>query len=48
MIGAASRRIALTDEGFVPLLLFIGLGAIVWVTPAQNDTWWHLRLGQEM
>ena len=45
---AISRRVVLTDESLVPLLLFIGLGAFVWLTPAQNDTWWHLRSGQAM
>ncbi len=48
MITAISRRFVLTDETFVSLLLFIGLGAFVWLTPAQNDTWWHLRHGQAM
>ena len=45
---AISRRVVLTDESLVPLLLFIALGAFVWLTPAQNDTWWHLRSGQAM
>jgi hypothetical protein len=48
VIASMSRRTLLTDEALVPLLLFIGLGAFVWLTPAQNDTWWHLRSGQEM
>ena len=48
MSTSVSRRVVLTDETLVPLLLFIGLGAFVWLTPAQNDTWWHLRHGQAM
>ena len=48
VIVSLSRRSVLTDETFVSLLLFIGLGAFVWLTPAQNDTWWHLRHGQAM
>jgi hypothetical protein len=44
-----SARIArLTDDDVVPLLVFIVLGAFAWITPAQNDTWWHLRSGQAM
>jgi hypothetical protein len=42
------RRLELTDETLVPLLLFIGLAALACITPAQNDTWWHLRSGREM
>jgi hypothetical protein len=48
VIASISRRFALSDETFVSLLLFIGLGTFVWLTPAQNDTWWHLRSGQAM
>jgi hypothetical protein len=48
VITSFPRRAVLTDETFVSLLLFIGLGAFAWLTPAQNDTWWHLRSGQEM
>lgn len=48
MIAPISRRFVLTDETFVSLLLLIGLAAFVWLTPAQNDTWWHLRSGQAM
>ena len=24
------------------------MAALVWMTPAQNDTWWHLRSGREI
>src|SRR6185503_5489441 len=48
MIGDRPRGLTLTDETLVPLLLFIGLAALAWITPAQNDTWWHLRSGREM
>jgi hypothetical protein len=30
------------------ILLFIALGTLACLAPAQNDTWWHLRSGQEM
>lgn len=48
MINRLRRRLPLTDETLVPLLLFIGLAGLAWITPAQNDTWWHLRSGREM
>ena len=48
MIDALSRRLRLTEDALVPLLLFIVLAAFAWITPAQNDTWWHLRSGREM
>jgi hypothetical protein len=38
----------LTEDRLAPLLIFIVLGALAWMTPAQNDTWWHLRSGREM
>jgi hypothetical protein len=41
-------RAGITEEAVIPLLLFIVLATFVWLTPAQNDTWWHLRSGQEM
>jgi|SoiMethySBSTD1v2_1073268.scaffolds.fasta_scaffold00176_18 hypothetical protein len=37
-----------TEEALAPMLLLVGLGALVCLTPAQNDTWWHLRSGREM
>ena len=48
MIGALARQPWLTEDRLVPLLIFIVLGAFAWITPAQNDTWWHLRSGREM
>jgi hypothetical protein len=44
----SARGAWLTDDDVVPLLVFIVLGAFAWITPAQNDTWWHLRSGREM
>jgi hypothetical protein len=38
----------LSEDSLVPTLLFLALGAFAWLTPAQNDTWWHLRSGREM
>ena len=37
-----------TDESLILLLLVIPGLALAAVTPAQNDTWWHLRSGLEM
>ena len=41
-----SRR--LSEDALAPVLLLVALGALVCLTPAQNDTWWHLRSGREM
>src|SRR5688572_1301560 len=38
----------LSDEAIVPGLIFVALAVLAFLTPAQNDTWWHLRSGQEM
>lgn len=38
----------LRDDDIAPALLFIAAGAFALVVPAQNDTWWHLRSGQQM
>ncbi len=37
-----------TDDDLAPGLLFIALAALACMTPAQNDTFWHLRSGQYM
>jgi len=41
-------RARFTDDHVAPALIFIVLGGLACVTPAQNDTWWHLRSGQQM
>jgi len=38
----------LSDDSLIPILLFIVLAALACITPAQNDTFWHLRSGQQM
>lgn len=43
-----STRRRLGENDLAPLLLFIALAALACITPPQNDTWWHLRSGQEM
>jgi hypothetical protein len=30
------------------IVLFAAIGTLACLSPAQNDTWWHLRAGQEM
>jgi hypothetical protein len=37
-----------SEDDLAPGLIFIALAALACITPAQNDTWWHLRSGQEM
>src|SRR5574341_2405500 len=37
-----------TEDDVAPGLILIALAALACVTPAQNDTYWHLRSGQEM
>lgn len=43
-----AARARFTDDDLLPALIFIVLAAFACVTPAQNDTWWHLRSGQQM
>ena len=38
----------LTDDDFLPALLFVAFAALALCMPPQNDTWWHLRAGLEM
>ena len=38
----------LSEQDVAPALLFIVLAALACLTPVKNDTWWHLRSGQEM
>ena len=41
-------REALSIDGFAMSLLFLTLGVVACLMPAQNDTWWLLRAGEEM
>jgi hypothetical protein len=38
----------LTFERLCTLILFLGIAVAAGFTPAQNDTWWQLRTGQEI
>jgi hypothetical protein len=42
------RRDAFTFDRLAVALLFLAMLATACVMPAQNDTWWHLRVGQEI
>jgi len=42
------RRLRLTDDSVPTTLIFIVLSVFALLTPAQNDTFWHLRSGQYM
>jgi hypothetical protein len=46
--NASARRVWLSDDAVAESLLFIVLGAFALLTPAQNDTFWHLRSGRQM
>jgi hypothetical protein len=37
----------LTPDRTVTILLFLAVAFAACFTPAQNDTWWHLRAGEE-
>ena len=38
----------LTPERTITLIMFMGIATLACLSPAHNDTWWHLRSGQEM
>jgi hypothetical protein len=38
----------LSFERFAAALFFVAIGASACLMPAQNDTWWQLRAGQEI
>ncbi len=38
----------LDSDRFATALLFLALGVVACLMPAQNDTWWLLRAGEEM
>ncbi len=44
----ASRPRALSVEECLVGAAFLGLTALACLMPVHNDTWWHLRSGQEM
>lgn len=44
----STGRWRFSDDDVAPGLIFIALAALACITPAQNDTFWHLRSGQEM
>lgn len=43
-----ARRARLTDDNVAIVLLLVAMAALAFITPFQNDTWWHLRSGLEM
>jgi hypothetical protein len=43
-----SRLNEMTFERLATMLLFVAIGAGACFAPAQNDTWWHLRTGQDI
>lgn len=45
---ASIFRARFSEDDLVPGLIFIALATLACTTPAQNDTWWHLRSGQQM
>src|SRR5258706_9723452 len=48
MEGTASRLEWLTFQRLVTALLFLAIGLGACFAPAQNDTWWQLRTGQDI
>jgi hypothetical protein len=44
----ARRHAWLTSERFAAVLLFLTLALVACLMPAQSDTWWQLRAGEEM
>lgn len=48
MFSPRPTRLRLVEDDVAPVLVFIALAAIAFLTPAQNDTWWHLRSGKEI
>jgi len=43
-----TTRFGLSEDSLPIALLLVAMAALVWMTPAQNDTWWHLRSGREI
>src|ERR1700704_550752 len=46
--AALSRLKGLTFDRLSTALLFVAIGFGACLAPAQNDTWWHLRTGQDI
>jgi hypothetical protein len=44
----SSAGVRFSDDDLAPFLLFVALAVMACLTPAQNDTFWHLRSGQYM
>jgi len=45
---AGALRFRLRDDDLPIVLLLVAMAALACLTPAQNDTWWHLRSGREI
>ncbi len=45
---AAVLRFRLSEDDLPIVLLLVAMAALACLTPAQNDTWWHLRSGREI
>ena len=45
---AGALRFRLDDDDLPIVLLLVAMAALACLTPAQNDTWWHLRSGREI
>jgi hypothetical protein len=48
MTPVQTGRVRFSDDDLAPLLFFVALTVLACLTPAQNDTFWHLRSGQYM
>jgi hypothetical protein len=46
--ASPAPRLGLSEDSLPIALLLVAMAALVWMTPAQNDTWWHLRSGREI
>jgi len=42
---ASAMRFRLNDDDLPIVLLLVAMAALACLTPAQNDTWWHLPSG---
>ncbi len=42
------RRRMITSDRLVIGLLFVVIAVLACFAPAQGDTWWHLRAGQDI
>ncbi len=46
--SARARSFRFTEDNLPIVLLLVAMAALACLTPAQNDTWWHLRSGREI